>query len=556
MRTELWTEKLEEIYKDREIAEKTAKRIEDLVAGTDIRNVSKPLDEKDAILITYGDSIIREGEKPLRTLASFLKKYVGDAVSTVHILPFFPYTSDDGFSITDYSEVNPDLGDWDDVAAIAKDHFLMVDSVANHVSRESRWFQGYLQGDEEYRDFFIEGDPALDYSSVTRPRTSPLLTPFRTKDGEKYIWTTFSDDQIDLNYRNPEVLVRVMGSILDYVSHGARFIRLDAIGFIWKEMGTTCMHLRETHAIIKLIKLVLEDAAPGTMLITETNVPQPDNISYFGENGDEAAMVYQFPLPPLVMHTIISGDASVLTKWAETLYQPVAGTCYFNFLSSHDGIGLRPADGILSEEQKADLVSTVLRNGGRVSYKTNSDGSQSPYEMNISYIDALSGQYDSDQTRHGKMTAAMAVLLSLQGVPGIYIHSLLGTRNDYYGLAVSGIARRINREKLQAEKLEAELDDCSSLRYGIYSSVMHMLRTRKAEKAFSPSSSQQVLNIMPEVFALLRGSDDDQVLVLINVTGHDVMISGVNTEGTDLLTGEHIDTSAVLSAYQVMWIRK
>ena len=553
MRTELWIEKLEEIYKDKAVAETTAARIKTIAEHVKISSTRKALDEKDAILITYGDSINKEGERPLRTLSAFLKAFVGDSVSTVHILPFFPYTSDDGFSITDYYTVNPDLGDWNDISEISKDHYLMIDSVANHVSKQNEWFREYLKGNEKYKDFFIEGDKNADYSSVTRPRTTPLLTHFQTADGEKYIWTTFSDDQIDLNYRNPDVLIKIIEALFTYVAHGARFIRLDAIGFIWKEMGTSCMHLEETHAIIKLIKLILEDTAPGVMLITETNVPQKDNISYFGENGDEAAMVYQFPLPPLVMHTIITGNASVLTKWAKELYKPVAGTCYFNFLSSHDGIGLRPTDGILTDEEKQNLVDTVLRNGGRVSYKTNTDGSQSPYELNISYIDALSGEYDSDEIRRGRMIAAMAILFSLRGVPGIYIHSLLGTRNDYYGMTTSGIPRRINREKLDAEKLAEELRDPASMRYGIYSAIKHMLDVRRAEPSFSPFAEEEVLETDQRIFALRRGKD---LLVLINVSNSQVEIDNLNTAGIDILTGESVEENIALSPYQVRWIRK
>lgn len=554
MKTNLWIEKLETIYKDKAVAEATAKKIETLVSSFDCKTNAKPLNQEDSILITYGDTVVNEGEKPLVTLKSFLQKFIGNTISTVHILPFFPYTSDDGFSITDYYNVNPELGTWNEISAIAEDYNLMIDSVANHVSQKNPWFQEYLKGNPEYKDFFIECDKDDDYSSVTRPRTSPLLTPFMTKDGEKYIWTTFSDDQIDLNYRNPEVLLKIIEALLTYVQHGARFIRLDAIGFIWKEKGTSCMHLKETHEIIKLMKLVLEEAAPGVMIITETNVPQPDNVSYFGNCGDEATLVYQFPLPPLVMHTLITGNASVLTKWASELYQPEGNYCYFNFLSSHDGIGLRPTDGILSEKQKNNLVETTLRNGGRVSYKNNPDGTQSPYELNISYIDALSGQYESDSTRCNKMVAAMAILLSLQGVPGIYIHSLLGTRNYYLGMTTSGIARRINREKLSAEKLFSELEDKDSQRAIVFKGIKHLLDVRKTEAAFSPFSKQQILSLDDKLFAVRRGNGNGSITAVINVSGEYISID-TGTSGTDILTGEHLESKTTLSPYQVRWIR-
>ena len=202
---------------------------------------------------------------------------------------------------------------------------------------------------------------------MTRPRALPLLTAFHTKEGEKHVWTTFSEDQIDLNFECPDVLAEVLDILVMYAKAGAKFIRLDAIGFMWKQLGTTCMHLPETHELIKLMKDVLQEYAPGTKLITETNVPHADNISYFGNGEDEADLVYQFPLPPLTMYSLLKGDASILSSWMAGLKLPGSRVTYFNFLSSHDGIGVRPTEGILSDEDRQFLVEAALKNGGRVS---------------------------------------------------------------------------------------------------------------------------------------------------------------------------------------------
>ena len=317
------------------------------------------VDESTSYLITYGDSFTREGEKTLSTMKVFADQYLKNAISNLHILPMFPYTSDDGFSVVDYRKVDPALGNWQELKALSGNFDLMYDCVINHISKSSDWFQGYLAGDERYQNYFVESDPDEDYSSVIRPRALPLLTPFEKASGEDvHVWTTFSDDQIDINFRNPEVLLESIDILLMYAANGGRSIRLDAIGFIWKELPTSCIHLPQAHEIIQLWRVILDEAIPGSLLITETNVPHKENISYFGE-GNEAHMVYQFPLPPLTLHAFMSESSAVLTKWAkgltsEAMHNLREGrkTTYFNFLASHDGVGVRPTEGILTDEDR------------------------------------------------------------------------------------------------------------------------------------------------------------------------------------------------------------
>lgn len=554
MRMELVEKKLERIYGDAAIAARTAQLLKNSLSDFVTLSPKEGLSEKDCILITYADSILQKGKRPLVSLSEFLDAYVKDAIGTIHILPFFPSTSDDGFSVVDYDQVNPGFGDWDDVVKIADHYGLMIDSVANHVSKSSRWFQGYLNGEKPYTDYFIISDPNADYSSVTRPRALPLLTKFQTSEGEKFLWTTFSDDQIDLNYKSPDLLVEVIRSILNYAYHGARFIRLDAIGFIWKELGTCCMHLPQCHEIIKLIRIILEDYAPGVMLITETNVPQEDNICYFGED-DEAMMVYQFPLPPLVMYTLVSGSSRHLSDWVKNLYRPQGKSTYLNFLASHDGIGLRPVDGILNDEERNLLVKTCLENGGKVSYRDNGDGSKSPYELNIVYLDALVHDYESDEIKQAKFLAAMTILLSLQGVPGIYIHSLLGSRNDYNGMNTSGIPRRINREKLDYCKLTAQLEGDSFCR-GIFDGLINLLKTRRLIGAFSPYASQRVLEMGDKVFAIERTNENDSILVLVNISAEEISLEMDGLTGEDVIGNGSIGPKVNMKPYQCLWIKK
>ncbi|SHJ84534.1 sucrose phosphorylase [Geosporobacter subterraneus DSM 17957] len=514
------------------------------------------ISEKDVMLIVYGDGIQGGTEKPLRTLKKFLDNNCCEEITNVHLLPICPSTSDDGFSVADYRRVDENLGDWADIEDLSKNYGIMLDAVVNHTSKSHHWFNASVEGMEAYKNYYIESDPNLDYSMITRPRTLPLLTKFVTSEGEKYYWTTFSEDQVDLNFANPKVLAEMIEVLLFYASKGAKFIRLDAIGFAYKKLGTSCMHLEETHAIVKLMRLFVEAFFPGTYIITETNVPHADNISYFG-NGDEAHLVYQFPLPPLVLFSLQCGDTRKLTKWAQSLEDtPLKeGNTYFNFLASHDGVGVRPLEGILSEEEKEILFEGVVKNGGRISYKTNPDGSSSPYELNISYMNGVTNPSKGNQEKFERFMAAQGIMLSLQGLPGIYYHSLLGSENWYEGVEDSGINRRINREKLNYEKIVEELKDPSSLRYMVFTQYKALLKIRGAHSAFSPYAGQNVLNLSPSLFAVERYNSEtkEKIIAIINVTDKEVELLKP-IEGIELLSSNQREFISKLKPYQIAWI--
>ncbi|WP_417898719.1 sugar phosphorylase [Bacillus haimaensis] len=518
-----------------------------------------PVSEKNVYLITYGDSIYEEGVPTLQTLQKFLTEQVGNKISDVHLLPMFPYTSDDGFSVTDYREIHPDLGDWSDLEKFSKDYRMMYDFVANHISKSSSWFQGYIDGEAKYQQYFIPHDPSFDASNVVRPRTSPLFHEYDGKDGKKTAWTTFSEDQVDVNVAHFPLLKEMTDILIAYVHKGGTSIRLDAIGFLWKESGTSCIHLPQTHAVIQLWRVLLDELNKNTQIITETNVPHQENISYFGDGTNEAHMVYQFSLPPLVLFSLTTHNASKLTQWAKTIGKVSDNATYFNFLASHDGIGMRPTEGILTEEEKQLLVEKVEENGGRVSYKSNPDGTQSVYELNINYSDALVNKEEdlTEDQQINKMLAAHSILLSCIGVPAIYYHSLLGSRNDYKGLEESGINRRINREKLEYNQIVEELVT-DERRKEIFSTLTNMIEIRQAEKAFSPFAEQSVLELGEQLFGLKRENTEtgDVVYFAVNVDANETVCRfGEEVSGTNLLTGESVGAEVTLKPYEFVWIK-
>ena len=524
-------------------------RIHRLLEG--YRSRIKPRDgglsERDSILITYGDQVQRANEMPLQTLKIFCESYLPGVVSGIHILPFYPWTSDDGFSVVDYRQTDPALGSWDDITSM-QNFRLMFDGVINHISAQSGWFQKFLQDDPRYKDYFIAVEGAPDLSQVVRPRALPLLTSFKAPSGEKKVWTTFSADQIDLNYKNSDVLLEILDILLLYIERGATFIRLDAIAYLWKEPGTTCIHLPKTHTVIQFLRAAINEVAPYVQLITETNVPHPDNISYFGDGTNEAQLVYNFALPPLTLHAFHTGDAQTLSSWARTLTLPSDKTTFFNFLASHDGIGLNPARGILSDADIDSLVNKVIEHGGLISYKHNADGTQSPYEMNINYFDALSNPNGNEplELQVSRFIAAQSIMLSIIGVPGVYFHSLFGSRGWLEGVRQTGRNRTINRENLQFNELKKQLADENSLRSKVFTKYSELLKTRSTSPAFDPHGTQKIMDLHPSVFAAERTSPDGnaRVLCLHNVSQKSVSFS--MKDGSDI----------ILQPYEILWLKK
>ncbi|WP_446358121.1 alpha-amylase family glycosyl hydrolase [Coleofasciculus sp. G2-EDA-02] len=524
--------------------------------------------EQHILLITYGDSIYRQrDEKPLVTLKQFLEHYLQDTISGVHILPFFPYSSDDGFAIIDYLKVNPELGSWEDIQSIAQKFDLMLDLVLNHVSSQSAWFEQFKQGIKPGCDYFIEVDPTTDLSQVVRPRSSPLLVKVDTVNGEKHVWATFSADQIDVNFANQDVLVEYVKILLFYVVNvGARYIRLDAVGYLCKRMGTSCIHLPETHALIRLLRELLKQVDPAVVIITETNVPNRENLSYFG-NGNEAHIIYNFSLPPLVLNALLQGESEHLKTWMMSMPPAPMGCAYLNFTASHDGIGLRPAEGLLSDEEYETLLQCVTQFGGEISYRRQPDGTETPYEINISLFDALKGTVNGeDQWQIQRFICSQTIMMSLEGIPAFYIHSLLGTGSDRAWMLQTGRKRSINRHRWDLAELEGELEQVTSPHAIVFRELSRLIQIRRRQQAFHPNATQYTLHPLNQallvfwrqsmkrdqsIFSIHNLSDNSQTLELLELN----LIA--TDEWCDLISRQiitDIHDKFKLQPYQSAWI--
>ncbi|WP_297340185.1 sugar phosphorylase [Pseudophaeobacter sp.] len=521
--------------------------------------------ERDALLITYGNSILDGAHKPLDLMHDFLLRRMKGLVNGVHILPFFPFTSDDGFAVSDFRAVNPQLGDWPDINRISEDFHLMSDLVLNHVSSQGAWFNSYRQGQSPFDGFFFEASPKDDLSSVVRPRTTPLLQEVETVDGPRHVWCTFSHDQIDLDFRNPEVLLEFLRIIRLHVDNGVRIIRLDAVAFLWKEVGTSSIHLPQTHAIVQLMRLLCDYAVETIILLTETNVPKAENLSYFG-NRNEAHAIYNFPLPPLILHAVMSGSAQYLRRWQSGMPPAQLGCAYLNFTASHDGIGMRPVEGILPEPEQAKMIKTIKDIGGLVSMRALPGGGEAPYEINTTFYEATGQTFSGADAYHlDRFLCSQTIVMSLEGIPAFYIHSMLATPNDHAQVERRGMNRAINRHRWDYPRLNALLDDPTSVQARVLAALSHRLQVRSKQPAFHPNATQFTMPLDNAVFGVWRQSLDrhQSIFALHNVSNQPAQVPHMSMNliddepWVDLLTGDQIDMmqeAITLAPYQCRWI--
>ena len=537
--------------------------------GLEVTPLTERWTEKDTLLVTYADMIQHGDQRPLVTLKRFLEKHLPGAFRTIHILPFSPWSSDDGFSVIDYRLIAPEYGHWEDIDSLSQSFQLMFDLVLNHCSSQSSWFRDFVNGIQPGNAYFITADPHADLSQVVRPRPWPLLTEVATQAGTHHVWTTFSEDQVDLNWQNPNVFFEFIDLLFFYISKGMKIIRLDSVAYLWKKIGTPCIHLEETHEIVKLIRDIVDMVAPQTMILTETNVPHEENISYLGER-DEAHMVYQFSLPPLLLFSLLRGSCRHLRAWAQALPPPAEDTTFINFTASHDGIGIRPLHGLVNEEDVAWLIQEITARHGRVSTRRMPDGSESPYELNITYASALSVADDPKMGRL-RFLCSQALALSMPGVPAIYFPSLIGAPNDTHAVEALGHPRAINRKRWNQSELESLLQEPDGHSSQTFQALVSLLRRRTDYPAFHPDAGQEILDVGDEIFALVRISLDSsqRILCLFNMTDHCVALtlgdllpvlhwdSGTHGKLRDLATGlliHHLSESLEMTPYQYLWL--
>ncbi|MEZ4873423.1 MAG: alpha-amylase family glycosyl hydrolase [Bdellovibrionales bacterium] len=467
----------------------------------------KTFTQNDCMLICYGDHLQNQ-KPPLQSLAEFYNSNYVNLFNAVHLLPFYPSSSDGGFSVKDFESVCPQLGTWADIENFEGN--LMFDAVVNHTSCQHKWFKGFAQGLDEFKDYYISfehNDNRLeDYKNVTRPRSTPLFTSYNIEGRDQLVWTTFSNDQVDLNFRNHKILEEWISLIALYVKEGAKFLRIDATPFLWKKPNTTCANLNETHIIVKVFRAFLDLYSPDTCLITESNVPHMENIAYFGNGTDEAQIVYNFSLAPLILHGGFYQNAGILKKWAFNFSHHPQNQVFLNFTSTHDGIGMRPLEGLVDDIDVVAMCEHAQLTGGAVTTRT-VGGEEKPYEINSTWMSFVFDERLPPEESANRFVGQHLIALCFPGVPAIYFHNMFGAFNDGDTFIATQHRRDLNRKRYKKDEF-IQLTQEHPFHKMVFEKMSLLLRLRRERSYLSPSAAFSLLETPDEVFAFSRVAEN------------------------------------------------
>ncbi len=517
--------------------------------------------EKTLALICYGDSLLNGNkEKTIKIFKKFFKKKLDKFFEIIHFLPFYPSSSDSGFAVKDHYQVDKKLGNWSEIYKQSKRTNIMADIVINHASSKGLWFKNFLANKSPGKDYFLTVGKKFDISKVIRPRENKLLKRISIFKKNNLLWRTFSNDQIDLNFKNPKVLLRFIKIIINLANNGVTIFRLDAIAYLWKKSGSNCVNLKETHEIIRLFRIVCNSLKSKPIIITETNLPEKENLSYFGVKNNESHWIYNFSLPPLLIHSFLFEDSTYLNKWSKNLPMTRIGNNYLNFIASHDGIGMRPAEGYLNKYNLSKFFKRLKKNGGQFSYRKVLGSSKKVYEANITLFNAFQ---KTDYDKKGRYfleryTSAHAIMIAFEGIPAIYFNSLFGTSNDEYKYIISGNKRDLNRYKWNKNRLENLLKNKSSKQSVFYQRIVNLILIKRQNKAFHPNAKRESLYMGKKIFCFKRTSLDKKQ-VIFNITN----LSSKNQKFVmnnkfrlykNLLDKSKINHKLVLQPYETLWL--
>ena len=519
------------------------------------------ISEKTSALICYGDSLLNGNkEKTIKTFRKFYKKKLGNLFEIIHFLPFYPSSSDSGFAVKDHYQIDKKLGNWTDIYGQSKITNIMADVVINHASSKGLWFKNFLINKSPGKDYFLTVDNKFNISKVIRPRENRLLKKISVFKKNFFIWRTFSDDQIDLNFKNPRVLLRIIKIMINLANHGATIFRLDAVAYLWKKSGSKCINLKETHETIRLLRIVCNLLKSKPIIITETNLPEKENLSYFGVNNNESHWIYNFSLPPLLIHSFLFEDSTFLNKWCKNLPSTKIGNSYFNFLASHDGIGMRPAEGYLDKKKLLKFYKRLKKNGGQLSYRKVQGSFKRVYEANITLFNAFK---KSDYDKKGKFfleryISAHAIMIAFEGVPAIYFNSIFGTSNDEYKYIISGNKRDLNRYKWNKKKLDNLLKNKSSKQSIFYKQILKLILIKKQNKGFHPNAKRENLNMGKKIFCFKRTSLDKKQIIY-NITNlsskyQKFKFSYKFSKYKNLLDRTSLNHKSELKPFETLWL--
>ena len=530
----------------------------------DIPTKGNPWTVDDVVLITYADTVVEADQPALVSLRTFINSQLSDVAGVIHVLPFLEASSDGGFAVASHDCLESRHGDWNDLADLAEGRKLMADLVLNHVSASHPWVRQFLRDQEPGRSCVLEASPDPCWDNVVRPRSSALFTKLQGPISMRQVWTTFGPDQVDVDWRHPEVLLGFTRLLARMVAHGVGWIRFDAVGFVWKEPNTSCIHQPQAHQLVEILRQLLTIACPDGVVVTETNVPEQENLSYL-RTGREAHLAYNFPLPPLLLEAAVSGSADLLNRWLSRWPSLPESTSLLNFTACHDGVGLRPLEGLMPPSRLMDLLIACEQRGGLVSHRRLADGNEVPYEINISWWSAMAdGGLDPSYWQRERFLLTQLMVLALPGVPALYLPALLATSNDVGRFRRTGHRRDLNRPQFKKSSLERRLQDPESDAAAVLVALKQAIAVRALQPALHPDGQLQVLTPDRVDRVVLHRSHAGHDLVAVhNVTSTRLTLDPfglLDLEDTDpwvdCLSGRTLEPCRrhLLNPYEVLWL--
>lgn len=522
-------------------------------------------------------------------------------VNYLHLMPLFRSpveNSDGGYAVSSYRDVNPDLGTIEDLTQLASalrehDISLVVDFVYNHTSDEHIWAQKALAGDEHYQNYYYmfpnRTQPDLYEQNLREIFPEQASGNFTWRaEIERWVWTTFNTFQWDLNYRNPDVFREMLGEMLFLANSGIEVVRLDAVAFTWKEMGTPCENLPQAHTIIQAYNALLKVVAPSVLLKSEAIV-HPDEVArYFGQDdkaGKECQLSYHPLLMVLLWESLATRKVSLMQHAMQKRFRTPENTAWVNYVRVHDDIGWGFAD-----EDAAELGINGFdhRHFLNQFYTGQFEGSFAmglPFNYNPRTQDMrISGTTASlaglEQALNGnnaeeieasirRILLIHAIILSIGGIPLLYHNDEIGRINDYTYEADNSKAadnRWVHRPQTDWQLMENRHDP-HTIEGRIFQALQRLITLRKSSPVLASNTTRFIHTDNPHVFAYLRGgSKEDRMLVVANFDDYSQQISGqilaehaIHLNAYDLITEQPLHKKLAtleLEPHQFMWIVK
>ena len=539
--------------------------------------------------------------KGLRANLPYLQEL---GINMLHIMPMLdcpPEHSDGGYAVRDFYRIDPRFGTTEDVEALAatlkkRDMLLVLDVVVNHTSNEHEWAQRARQGDRKYQDYFFVFDDreTPDIFEETMPEIFPLIAPGNfTWDAEmgKWVMTVFHSFQWDLNYRNPAVLIEMIDIILYWANQGADILRLDAVAFLWKKIGSVCQNEREAHLLLQLMKDCCQVTAPGVLFIAEAIVAPSEISKYFGEdaiNAKECEIAYNATLMALLWDAVATKNAALLNQGIKSHPIKLERATWLNYVRCHDDIGL----GFDDHDVRLAGYDPAMHRRFLVDYFTGrfpgSPARGLPFGENPKTGDArISGSLASlvglEAALESQDAAAIddaiktivllhSVILSFGGIPLLYYGDAIGALNSLEYLADSSKAadnRWMNRSNFDWNKAKKR-HQTGTVEQRIFSALKKMIVLRKETTAFADLDNRQLQDVdTPNLLVFSRvdpSNSRNRVLVVANfsVEAQTLPSDALRSNGflqpeamKDLCTGERIEVSndmIVLPPLSCLWL--